>query len=87
MIRIQVKIIKHVFCILYFIGICKCFGGFAGGDCSVSTNQPPALTAAFTENRCDVNRTLCQEVPVFGSNFHKSLSLQCRLQEKEVSVF
>lgn len=67
------------------IGFCQCFSGFAGGDCSVSTNQPPALTATFTENKCDVNKTICMEVPVFGTNFHKSQYLQCRFQEKEVS--
>lgn len=66
-------------------GFCQCFSGYAGDDCSVSTNKPPALTATFKENKCDVNKTVCMEVPVFGSNFHKSLSLQCRLQEKELN--
>ncbi|CAG2253686.1 unnamed protein product [Mytilus edulis] len=66
-------------------GFCQCFSGFAGDDCSVSTNQPPALTATFTENKCDVNKTVCMEVPVFGTNFHKSQYLQCRFQEKELN--
>ncbi|CAG2240486.1 unnamed protein product [Mytilus edulis] len=66
-------------------GACQCFSGFAGDDCSISTNQPPALTATFTENKCDIDKTVCMEVPGFGTNFHKSLSLQCRIQEKELN--
>ncbi|XP_055956721.1 uncharacterized protein LOC126816364 isoform X1 [Patella vulgata] len=59
-------------------GICECYGGFGGVDCSVDIRTKPLLVKLHNGGHCDLKGDNCTEVTAFGETFVQTPKTSCK---------
>ncbi|XP_077990883.1 von Willebrand factor D and EGF domain-containing protein-like [Glandiceps talaboti] len=66
-------------------GMCDCFDGYGGTDCSVDLNKAPVLYRSGQSGLCDHNIDSCTYVSFFGDNFVEADDLTCHVTTIEIT--
>ncbi|KAK3585816.1 hypothetical protein CHS0354_038333 [Potamilus streckersoni] len=68
-------------------GTCVCDNGFASSDCSINVMSPPPVNDIYNDGQCDTSTdNCCSGFSIYGDDFIRSESLECRVEETEVDV-
>lgn len=61
-------------------GICTCFKGFGGSDCSFDISSPPIISRISDNGLCDKTTEPCDEVTIYGKYFVTNPNASCSMK-------